>query len=73
MNSKNGVSTASKGLTKGTDNMGEYVPLNMKGMNILGEPDPANITKQDILQSIAFDKKGDLLSVGDKGGRIIVF
>jgi serine/threonine-protein phosphatase 2A regulatory subunit B len=45
----------------------------MKGMNILGEPDPANITKQDILQSISFDKKGDLLSVGDKGGRIIVF
>jgi serine/threonine-protein phosphatase 2A regulatory subunit B len=42
-------------------------------MSTLGEPDPNNITKQDLLQSIAFDKHGQYLSVGDRGGRVIVF
>jgi 6-phosphogluconolactonase (cycloisomerase 2 family) len=45
----------------------------MAALNNLGEPDPANITKQDLLQSIAFDKQGQFLSVGDRGGRVIVF
>ena len=39
----------------------------------LGEPDPSNITKQDILSSLSFDKIGRYLSVGDRGGRLIVF
>ena len=45
----------------------------MLPLNTLGEPDPSNITKQDILSAIAFDKHGKLLSVGDRGGRVIVF
>ena len=45
----------------------------MLPLNTLGEPDPSNITKQDILSAIAFDKQGQLLSVGDRGGRVIVF
>jgi serine/threonine-protein phosphatase 2A regulatory subunit B len=40
---------------------------------VLGETDPTNITKQDLLASIAFDKQGTMLSVGDRGGRVIVF
>jgi 6-phosphogluconolactonase (cycloisomerase 2 family) len=51
----------------------EVPALNMAALNNLGEPDPANITKQDLLQSIAFDKQGQFLSVGDRGGRVIVF
>ena len=48
-------------------------PLNMLNMSSLGEPDPANITKQDILSALAFDKHGEYLAVGDRGGRVIVF
>ena len=48
-------------------------PLNIAAMSTLGEPDPSNITKQDLLQSITFDKQGKYLSVGDRGGRIIIF
>ena len=48
-------------------------PLTMANMSSLREPDPANITKQDILSSLAFDKQGQYLSVGDRGGRVIVF
>lgn len=48
-------------------------PLNIAALSTLGEPDPSNITKQDLLQSITFDKQGKFLSVGDRGGRIIVF
>ena len=48
-------------------------PLAMANMSSLGEPDPANITKQDILSALAFDKHGKFLSVGDRGGRAIIF
>lgn len=51
----------------------EMKPLGLLPLNTLGEPDPQNITKQDILTAIAFDKQGQLLSVGDRGGRVIVF
>jgi hypothetical protein len=36
----------------------EIKPLNLLPLNTLGEPDPSNITKQDILSAIAFDKQG---------------
>lgn len=42
-------------------------------MAVLGETDASGITKQDLLSSIAFDKHGDFLAVGDRGGRIICF
>ena len=45
----------------------------MAHMTNLGEPDPANITKQDLLSAIKFDKFGQYLSVGDRGGRVIIF
>ncbi len=48
-------------------------PLAMAAMSCLGEPDASNITKQDILAAVAFDKQGQYLSVGDRGGRVIVF
>lgn len=34
----------------------ESKPLNMMALNVLGESDPSNITKQDLLSAIAFDK-----------------
>lgn len=52
---------------------GEPKPLNLLSMSVLGEVDPSNITKQDLLSAIAFDKQGQMLSVGDRGGRVIVF
>ena len=39
----------------------------------LGEPNSSQITKQDILSAINFDRNGTYLSVGDKGGRVIIF
>ena len=42
-------------------------------MNTLGEPNPNNISRHDILSAIQFDRQGDFLSVGDLGGRIIIF
>ena len=36
----------------------EMKPLGLLPLNTLGEPDPSNITKQDILSAIAFDKQG---------------
>ena len=42
-------------------------------VNGLGERDPANVTETDILTAINFDKTGNFLAVGDKGGRVIVF
>jgi serine/threonine-protein phosphatase 2A regulatory subunit B len=47
--------------------------INWVYANGLGERDPASITDHDVLTSIGFDKTGDFLSVGDKGGRVIVF
>ena len=47
--------------------------LNLLNMNSLGEPDPSAISKHDLLSAITFDKRGNYLSVGDRGGRIIIF
>lgn len=47
--------------------------LNLLNMNSLGEPDPTAISKHDLLSAITFCKRGDYLSVGDRGGRVIIF
>lgn len=47
--------------------------LNLLNMSSLGEPDPSAISKHDLLSAISFDKRGDFLSVGDRGGRVIIF
>lgn len=48
-------------------------PLNLVAMESLGEPDPTAITRQDLLSAMAFDHTGTILSVGDRGGRVICF
>ena len=48
-------------------------PINLVANQQLGEPDPTAISKHDLLSSIAFDRSGEILSVGDSGGRIICF
>ena len=48
-------------------------PLNMVAVEQLGEPDPTAISKHDLLSAMAFDRKGSILSVGDRGGRVICF
>lgn len=48
-------------------------PLNLAAMESLGEPDPTAITRQDLLSAMAFDHTGSILSVGDRGGRVICF
>ena len=48
-------------------------PLNLVAMEQLGEPDPTAISKHDLLSAMAFDRTGDILSVGDRGGRVICF
>jgi serine/threonine-protein phosphatase 2A regulatory subunit B len=42
-------------------------------INGLGERDTTNVTESDVLTSMTFDKSGDFLAVGDKGGRVIIF
>jgi serine/threonine-protein phosphatase 2A regulatory subunit B len=42
-------------------------------INGLGERESQNVTDSDVLTAISFDKTGDYLAVGDKGGRVIVF
>ena len=48
-------------------------PLNLVAMEQLGEPDPTAISKHDLLSAMAFDRAGRILSVGDRGGRVICF
>ena len=31
------------------------------------------MTESDVLTSMAYDKSGEYLAVGDKGGRVIIF
>lgn len=42
-------------------------------MNGLGERDTASVSETDILSAMNFDKTGEYLAVGDKGGRVIIF
>jgi serine/threonine-protein phosphatase 2A regulatory subunit B len=42
-------------------------------INGLGERDQANVSDSDILTAISFDRTGEFLAVGDKGGRVIIF
>ena len=42
-------------------------------INGLGERDQKNVSKNDLLTAITFDKTGKYLAVGDQGGRVIVF
>ena len=48
-------------------------PLNLMAMQQLGEPDPGAISRSDLLSAISFDRQGQMLSVGDNGGRAIIF
>lgn len=48
-------------------------PLNLSTLTSLGEPKSSAIGKHDLLSAVAFDRTGDILSVGDRGGRIILF
>lgn len=48
-------------------------PITWVYSNGLGERDPSNITDHDVLTAINFDCHGEYLSVGDKGGRVIIF
>jgi len=47
--------------------------LNWVYINGLGERDQKNVSKNDILTAICFDKTGKYLAVGDQGGRVIIF
>ena len=47
--------------------------LNLLNLSSLGEPDASAISKHDLLSAMSFDKRGDFLSVGDRGGRVIIF
>ena len=52
---------------------GGIKPLKWLFTNGFGERDQANVTEQDILSYIDFDRTGEFLSVGDNGGRVIIF
>ena len=51
----------------------KHESLSLYFMNSLGEPKASAINKHDLLSAIAFDATGDILSVGDRGGRVILF
>ncbi len=47
--------------------------MNWVYINGLGERDTTNVMDSDVLTAINFDKSGEYLAVGDKGGRVIIF
>ena len=47
--------------------------INWVYINGLGERDMAQVTESDVLSAITFDKSGEYLAVGDRGGRVIIF
>jgi serine/threonine-protein phosphatase 2A regulatory subunit B len=47
--------------------------MNWVYINGLGERDTTNVMDSDVLSAINFDKSGEYLAVGDKGGRVIIF
>lgn len=52
---------------------GSGKPLKWVYTNGYGESDRSRVTDQDVLSSLTFDQTGEYISVGDKGGRIILF
>lgn len=54
-------------------NTGSTETLNWVYINGLGEREAANVTHTDILTAMNFDKTGEFLALGDRGGRVIVF
>ena len=63
---------SSKGKTGGSQNQAQDY-TNWVYINGLGERYIENVTDSDILTAITFDKTGEYLAVGDKGGRVITF
>ena len=53
--------------------MEQSEPTSWVYINGLGERDIQNVNESDILTAVTYDKKGDYLAVGDRGGRVIVF
>lgn len=56
--------------------MADSAPLDWKFCQVFGEPNKRpidEITEVDIVSEVAFDKKGDFLAAGDRGGRIVIF
>ena len=47
--------------------------MNWVYINGLGEREQKNVSKNDVLTALAFDKTGNYLAVGDQGGRVIIF
>ena len=47
--------------------------LNWVYVSGLGERESTNVCDTDVLTAMNFDKSGEYLAVGDKGGRVIVF
>jgi len=47
--------------------------LNVTNITSLGEQDGTQILQGDILSALAFDTTGKFLSIGDYGGRCIIF
>ena len=48
-------------------------PIQWVYINGLGERDFDKVSQTDVLSTIAFDKSGEFLAVGDHGGRVIIF
>jgi hypothetical protein len=47
--------------------------MNLFNLCSLGQPDTSKTNDKDVLSAMKFDTKGELLSVGDKDGRVIIF
>ena len=47
--------------------------MNLFNLCSLGQPDTSKTNEKDVLSAMKFDTKGELLSVGDKDGRVIIF
>ncbi|CAN1286704.1 Serine/threonine protein phosphatase 2A 55 kDa regulatory subunit B beta isoform [Linum perenne] len=48
-------------------------PLEWKFSQVFGEPTAGEELQEDIISAIEFDKTGDHLATGDRGGRVVLF
>ncbi|KAF3947114.1 hypothetical protein CMV_026711 [Castanea mollissima] len=61
-------------MTLSTEHSHSSTPLDWKFSQVFGERAPGeDLQDVDIISSMGFEKSGDYLAVGDRGGRVVIF
>ncbi|XP_037496139.1 serine/threonine protein phosphatase 2A 55 kDa regulatory subunit B beta isoform [Jatropha curcas] len=61
-------------MTSSSGESSSLLPLDWKFSQVFGERVPGeDVQDVDVISAIEFDKSGDFLAVGDRGGRVVIF